>query len=74
MVLPTSAHFEQAAELVTEEMVAKAVLCGPDPEPHREIIRRYADAGYDEVYVQQVGGNFEAFFGFYEKEILPEFR
>jgi len=74
MILPTPAHFEQAAELVTEEMVAEAIPCGPDPEPHREMIRQYANAGYDEVYVQQVGGSFEAFFDLYETEILPEFR
>jgi G6PDH family F420-dependent oxidoreductase len=73
-ILPTPAHFEQATRLVTEEMVAEAVPCGPDPEPHRETIRRYADAGYDEVYVQQIGPDQEAFFRFYEKEILPEFR
>ena len=29
-VLPTPAHFEQAAELVTEEMVAEVIPCGPD--------------------------------------------
>ncbi len=73
-ILPTPAHFEQATRLVTEEMVAEVVPCGPDPEPHRETIRRYADAGYDEVYVQQIGPDQEAFFRFYEKEILPEFR
>ena len=27
---PTPAHFEQAAELVTEEMIAESVPCGPD--------------------------------------------
>ena len=73
-VLPTPAHFQQATELVTEEMVAEVIPCGPDPEPHREMIRRYIDAGYDEVYVQQIGPNQRAFFKFYEKEILPEFR
>ena len=56
MILPTPAHFEQAAE------------------PHRETIRQYAEAGYDEVYVQQVGPNQKEFFDLYEKEILPEFR
>jgi G6PDH family F420-dependent oxidoreductase len=73
-VLPTPAHFEQAAQLVTEEMVAEAMPCGPDSEPHREMIHQFADAGYDEVYVQQIGPNQKAFFDFYEKEILPEFR
>jgi hypothetical protein len=55
-------------------MVAEAMPCGPDPEPHREMISQYIDAGYDEVYVQQIGPNQREFFDFYEKEILPEFH
>ena len=73
-VLPTPRHFEQATQLVTEDMIAEAIPCGPDPEPHRETIRQYEGAGYDEVYVQQIGGNTKAFFELYGKEILPEFR
>ncbi|QIN79449.1 TIGR03557 family F420-dependent LLM class oxidoreductase [Rubrobacter marinus] len=73
-VLPTPRHFEQATQLVTEEMIAEAIPCGPDPEPHRETIRQYDEAGYDEVYVSQIGGNMEAFFELYREEILPEFR
>lgn len=30
--LPMPAHFEQATELVTEDLVAESVVCGPDPE------------------------------------------
>ena len=72
--LPTPQHFEQATSLVTEEMVAEAVVCGPDPERHVENIRQAAEAGYDEVYVQQIGPEQEAFFRFYEKEVLPGLR
>jgi hypothetical protein len=72
-VLPTPAHFEQASELVTEEMMAEAVPCGPDPERYREMLRQFATAGYDEVYVQQIGPNQKAFFDFFGREILPEF-
>ena len=72
--LPTTAHFEQAVSLVTEEMVAESFTCGPDPEKHLEQIRQYLDAGYDEVYIQQIGPNQEGFFRFYEKEILPQLR
>ena len=71
--LRTVAHFEQATQLVTEDMVAEVIPSGPDLEPHKEMLRQYADAGYDEVYVQQIGGNFEEFFQAYRKEILPEF-
>jgi len=73
-VLPTPRHFEQASTLVTEEMISEAVPCGPDPEKYREMVRQFADAGYDEVYVQQIGPNQKAFFDFFAKEILPEFR
>jgi len=72
--LPTPQHFEQATSLVTEEMVAEAIVCGPDPEIHLENIRQAAEAGYDEVYVQQIGPEQEAFFRFYKKEILPGLR
>jgi hypothetical protein len=35
-------------------------------------IREYADAGYDEVYVHQIGPDQEGFFCFYEREVLPK--
>ena len=73
-VLPTPAHFEQAVELVTEEMISESMPCGPDPEPHREMIRQYERAGYDEVYVQQIGTGHKEFFRFYQEDILPEFH
>jgi G6PDH family F420-dependent oxidoreductase len=72
--LPTPTHFEQATSLITEEMVAEAFACGPDPERHRQMLREYFEAGYDEVYIQQIGPEQEGFFDFYKKEILPEFR
>ena len=38
-------HFEQAAELLTEDQVAEAVVCGPDPKRHREAIDEYVAGG-----------------------------
>lgn len=70
-VLPQPAHFEQAAQLVDEETIAEAIACGPDPEHHLDVIRRFADAGYDHVFVHQVGPDQEGFFRFYEREVLP---
>jgi G6PDH family F420-dependent oxidoreductase len=67
--LPMPGHFEQASEKVTVEDVAKSVTCGPDPETHLEVLRKYADAGYDEVFVQQIGADQEGFFRFWAKEI-----
>jgi G6PDH family F420-dependent oxidoreductase len=73
-VLPTPAHFEQAVELVTEEMVAEAVPCGPDLGPHLETIDSFREAGFDELYIQQIGPDQEAFFEAYAREVLPRVR
>ncbi|HXH13025.1 MAG TPA: TIGR03557 family F420-dependent LLM class oxidoreductase [Alphaproteobacteria bacterium] len=72
--LPTPAHFAQAAEMVREEDIAQAIICGPDPERHLAGIREFVEAGYDHVYIHQVGPNQEGFFHFYEHEVLPKLR
>ena len=72
-VLPTPEHFEQASSLVTEEMIAEAVPCGPDLDRHLELIQEHADAGVDELYVQQIGGADREFFEAYAREVLPRF-
>jgi coenzyme F420-dependent glucose-6-phosphate dehydrogenase len=72
--LPLPEHFEQAAKMVTEDDVAESVVCGPDPERHKEQIREFEAAGYDHVYVHQVGPDQQGFLNFYAREILPEFE
>lgn len=72
--LPTSRHFEQASTLVTEEMVAESVVCGNDVKRHIDEAGSYVDAGYDEVYVGQIGTADEAFFDFYASQVLPRFH
>jgi G6PDH family F420-dependent oxidoreductase len=69
--LPLPSHFESAAELVGEEEIADSVVCGPDPERHLAAIAEYEEAGYDHVYVHQVGPDQDGFFEFYEREVLP---
>ena len=59
---------------MTEEMIGEAVPCGPDLERQVEALQEFADAGVDELYVQQIGGNHEAFFEAYEREVLPRFH
>jgi coenzyme F420-dependent glucose-6-phosphate dehydrogenase len=70
--LPLPSHFEQAASLVSEDDMAEKIAVGPDPERHLASIRQYVDAGYDHVYVHQVGPDQEGFFRFYEREVLPK--
>jgi G6PDH family F420-dependent oxidoreductase len=69
--LPMPSHFEAASEVVTEEMVAEVVPCGPDPERHVKSIAAYFEAGFDEVYVNQIGPDQAGFFDFYARELRP---
>ena len=71
--LPLPRHFEQALGTVREDDVAKAVICGPDVARHRKAIQEFVDAGYDHVYIHQVGPDQDGFFEFYKKEILGSF-
>ena len=71
--LPQPAHFEQAAEMLSEDDMAEVVACGPDPERHVEMIQRFVDAGCDHVYFHQIGPDQDGFFEFYAREILPRF-
>jgi G6PDH family F420-dependent oxidoreductase len=71
MELPRPAHLEEAARTVRTEDIAKSIICGPDPEDHMRGIEEYAAAGFDHVYVHQVGPDQEGFMRFYEREILP---
>jgi G6PDH family F420-dependent oxidoreductase len=72
-VLPDPEHFQQAVELVTEDMIAGSVPCGPDIDRHVAALQEYADAGVDELFVQQIGGGHDEFFAAYAREVLPRF-
>jgi G6PDH family F420-dependent oxidoreductase len=72
--LPMPAHFEELSKMVTEEMIAKEVICGPDVDRHVEAVRKYADAGYDHVYVHQIGPDQEGMIEFYATEVMPRLR
>jgi G6PDH family F420-dependent oxidoreductase len=71
-LLPLPRHFGQVAELVSEDMISAP--CGPDPAVHASAVRAYVDAGFDEVYIGQVGGEVEGFFEFYAGQVLPRLR
>jgi G6PDH family F420-dependent oxidoreductase len=72
-VLPTPEHFEQASSLVTRDMMAESVPCGPDLDAHVEALQAYADAGVDELFVSQIGPEDDGFFSTWAKEVLPRF-
>jgi coenzyme F420-dependent glucose-6-phosphate dehydrogenase len=72
--LPSPAHFEQLTKSVTEDQVAAVVPCGPDAARHMAKIAEYVDAGYDHVYIHQIGPDQAGFIKFAEGELLPALK
>jgi G6PDH family F420-dependent oxidoreductase len=70
-ILPSPAHFAQASQLVAEEQVASSIPCGSDPEPYVQAIQRYLDAGFDEIYLTQIGEDVAGFLSFFERQVRP---
>lgn len=68
----TVEHFEQAVKMLSQEEVTQKLVVGPDPQRHLKGIQAFIDAGFDHVYIHQIGPNQEGFFHFYEHEILPQ--
>ena len=67
-------QFEAAAKMLREEDIAKGIVCGPDPQKHLSEIKKYADAGFDHVYIHQIGPDQEGCIRFYEREVLPKLK
>ena len=71
--LPLPEHFEKASELAAPDRIVQDVILGPDPQKHIDAINKFIDAGFDHVYVHQIGPRQEQFFRFYTEKVLPKF-
>jgi G6PDH family F420-dependent oxidoreductase len=73
-ILPTPEHFEQACELVTEDMTRESVVAGNNAADHLDQINQYAEAGYDDLYIANMGPHYRDMIAFYGENILPDLR
>ncbi|MEY2401177.1 MAG: hypothetical protein QOJ08_1288 [Ilumatobacteraceae bacterium] len=69
--LRTPAVFEQAAELVSVESMAEHMPCGPDIDRIVTAAKEYVDAGFDRLFLSQVGPQQEEFFEVFTKDLVP---
>lgn len=70
--LPHPDSFSAATQFVTEEDVAASIPCGDDPEAFVEAVRPYAEAGFTEIALVQIGGDSQpAFLDWSAKTLLP---
>ncbi|CCH33408.1 LLM class F420-dependent oxidoreductase [Actinosynnema sp. NPDC047251] len=73
--LPGPAGFAAATQFVRPEDVAENIPCGPDAGPVVEAARAFAEAGFTDLALVQVGGGHqEGFLDFARDELLPALR
>jgi coenzyme F420-dependent glucose-6-phosphate dehydrogenase len=65
-------HFEQASQMVREDDIRESIICGPDPQRNIDKINEYFSAGFDHVYIHQIGPDQEGFFRFYREQVMPK--
>lgn len=63
--------FTSIGEANTADKLAEKVACGPDPQNAAEKIRKYVEAGFDEIYIAQMGKKQEGAIRFLREEVLP---
>lgn len=63
--------FAAASGLVDEATLARSIICTSDPEPVLRAITRFATAGFNRVYLHQVGPDQAGFLRFWEQELRP---
>ncbi|MFF0558113.1 LLM class F420-dependent oxidoreductase [Streptomyces sp. NPDC004266] len=73
--LPLPAGFAQASQHTRPEDVAKSIPCGDDVDAVVEAARAYADAGFTELALVQIGGDRQLpFLRWAESKLLPALR
>lgn len=73
-VLPTPRHFEQASQLVTEDSTRESMVCGPDTSRHIDEYGQFLEAGFDEIYVGNIGHDYRPMLQAYGETVLPALR
>jgi G6PDH family F420-dependent oxidoreductase len=67
--LETPADVEAACRGISEDDVAAAVVCGPDPDRYRQAIDACLRAGFDGVALHQIGPDQQGFLEFWQREL-----
>jgi coenzyme F420-dependent glucose-6-phosphate dehydrogenase len=65
-------EFEQLAKMVRPEDFQGRLPISADPDVHRAQIQRYADLGFDRIYLHNVGRNQREFLDVFGRDVLPK--
>ncbi|WP_229076762.1 TIGR03885 family FMN-dependent LLM class oxidoreductase [Actinoplanes sp. DH11] len=72
--LATAEEFDVVSEKVTIEQVREVVNVSADLEKHVELLRGYADLGFDRIYLHHVGQDLGPFIETFGAKVLPRLR
>jgi coenzyme F420-dependent glucose-6-phosphate dehydrogenase len=64
-------YFEQATGMLDAAEATEKVVLGANPDDYLEMISQYTDAGYDHIYMHNIGPDQNRFLEFAEQELLP---
>ena len=64
--------FEQMAKLVRPEDFDGRMLISSDLEAHRKEIQKFADMGFDKIYLHNVGRNQRQWIDVFGRDVLPK--
>ena len=64
--------FAEMAKLVRPENYKNRMLISPDLDEHRAQIQQFADLGFDEIHVHNVGRNQEQFIKAFGEQVIPK--
>jgi G6PDH family F420-dependent oxidoreductase len=75
--LPSTAGFAAASQFARPDDIAKLISCGPDVTAHVAAARPFAEAGFTDLALVQIGGaprHQEPFFDYARDKLLPALR
>jgi coenzyme F420-dependent glucose-6-phosphate dehydrogenase len=65
-------EFEQMAKLVRPEDFEGRMVISSDPDVHRAEIQKFADLGFDRIYLHNVGRNQKEWIEVFGRDVLPK--
>jgi G6PDH family F420-dependent oxidoreductase len=72
--LPNPVNFEAASGTVRAEDIRGQFAVGPDPEPYVEAVKKFTDAGFDHIVLQNGGPDPDGFIDFFQKTLADQLR
>ena len=67
-------EFEQMAKMVRAEDFEGRLMISSDPDAHRAYIQRFADLGFDAIYLHNVGRNQREWIDVFGRDVIPKLQ